>query len=242
MIELIIEKFKNRDIKAKDSFIIKEIDKSTAYDFVKTHHYLKDAKFFSTCCYGLLSLEGELLGLATFSTPQGISTMKGWFGLENQDKSILELSRLCMLPMLNGTNATSYLLGNSMKLLKNHGVRAIITLADASRHIGSIYQNCNFKYYGLTDAKTDFFSDDGKINPRGSTKSTKGVWLPRTRKHRYAYILDNNLKILYNEEARPTVKETIHNNCCDGSNKVYDNRFNEWYTCPRCCGKLEHIE
>lgn len=191
--------------------------------------------------YGLYCNE-DLVGVATYSNPQGISSMKGWFGLENQNQDVVELSRLCMLPILNGTNATSYLLGNSMKMLKFHSIKAVITLADSSRHIGSIYQNCNFKYYGLTDAKTDFFTEDGRLNPRGSTKDIRGVWLPRTRKHRYCYLLDKFLKVLYEEQPRPTVKETLKYDCCDGTKKVYDKRFNVWYTCPKCCEKIEIIE
>lgn len=244
MEQIVINNFKDRKIKAKEIFTIKEIAKNEAYDFVKQYHYLKDAKFFCVYAYGLFC-EEELVGCATYSNPQGISALKGWFGVNNQDQSILELSRLCMLPNLNGTNATSYLLGNSMKRLKEHNIKAVITLADSNRHIGSIYQVCNFKYYGLTDAKTDFYTlKDGKLsaNPRGATKELHGVWLPRTRKHRYCYILDKSLKVLYNEQPHPTVKGTIDNECCHGNNLVYDDRFNEWWTCPRCCSEFKKID
>ena len=61
------------------------------------------------------------------------------------------------MPELNGSNASSFLLSNSMRMLKAFGVRAVITLADSSRHVGSVYQNCNFKYYGLTDPKQDMY-------------------------------------------------------------------------------------
>jgi len=149
-----------------------------------------------------------------------------------------------MLPILNGTNATSYLLGNSMKRLKEHNIQAVITLADSNRHIGSIYQVCNFKYYGLTNKKTDFctiVNGKLKINPRMATKDKKGVWLPRTQKHRYCYLLDKSLKILYDEQPHPTVKETIKLECCGGTHIVYDYRYDTYYTCPRCTGKLEEI-
>ena len=241
----LVEQFKNRELKAKQIFVIQEISKNDAYDFVKQYHYLGDAKFFSMYSYGLFC-EEELVGCATYSNPQGAVALKGWFGLQNDDQTVLELSRLCMLPCLNGTNATSYLLGNSMKMLKQHNIRAITTLADSFRHIGSIYQVCNFKYYGLTDTKTDFFTNnaDGKMlnNPRMKTKDAHGVWLPRTRKHRYCYILDKDLKPLYKEQPHPTIKGTIANECCYGNELVYDERFNEWWTCPRCCGKLEKID
>jgi len=230
-----IEQFKNREIKAREIFKITEIEKKTAYDFIREYHYLKDAKFISKYCYGLY-IKDILVGVSTFSNPQGISSMKSWFGLDNSNQSALELSRLCMLPKLNGSNATSYLLANSMKLLKQKEVKAVITLADDSRHVGSIYQVCNFKYYGLTDAKSDFFCSNGKVNPRGVTRNLEGVWLPRTRKHRYCFLLDKEMKILLTESKRPAVDMLNDYDCCNGTKIVHDNRFNKKYTCPVCSG------
>jgi hypothetical protein len=204
-----LKSFINREVKAKDIFYIKEVQKSEAYEFVKTYHYLGDAKFFAKFSYALINKKTEkILGVATFSNPQGNVALKGWFGLPNTDQTVLELSRLCILPELNGTNATSYLLGGSIRLLKKEGVRAVITLADDSRHSGSIYQVCNFTYYGLTDKKSDFFRWDGKVNPRGSTKEVQGVWINRTRKHRYAYIIDKTLICNYQEQPKPQKGET----------------------------------
>lgn len=241
----LIEKFKNREVKAKHIFEIREIDKPTAYEFVRLYHYLKDAKFFCVYAYGLFCNK-ELVGCATYSNPQGVCSMNGWFNLPNSDQTILELSRLCMLPNLNGTNATSFLLGNSMKRLKEHDIKAVITLADSSRHIGSIYQVCNFKYYGLSDPKTDLFTMvNGKLkkNPRNVvSKDCHGVWLPRTRKHRYCFMLSTDIKPLYEEQPHPTQKYTIKSDCCYDNSIVYDYRYNEWWTCPHCTEKLEKID
>lgn len=258
-----IEDFKNRKIKAKQIFYIKEIDKNTSYNFVKKYHYLGEAKFFCCKAYGLFLIKNnELVGVATYSLPQGIATLKGWFSLGNDTKNIFELSRLCLLPALNGTNATSYLLSNSINELKKKNneicrnfkkenkimrdedweCRAIITLACSERHVGSIYQICNFKYYGLTKKASDFYREDGKINPRGKSGSFKGVYLPRARKHRYAYILDETLKIDYKEEEKPKISETLKLECCNGSKKVYDPRYDKWYTCPRCLGTLKVLK
>lgn len=237
-----IDKFKNRELKAKQIFDIRQIDKPLALEFIKEFHYLGEAKFFAVYCYGLFLKDTNcIVGAATFSNPQGIVAMKSWFGLDNQDQSVLELSRLCITPSLNGSNATSYLLGNSCKLLSKLGIRAVTTLADRSRHVGSIYQVCNFKYYGLSEYKTDFYCIDGRVNPRGQTKELKGVWLPRTQKHRYALILDNKLVCNYTEQAYPSKDETETSHCCDSTNVVFDKRFGEEYTCPKCTGKLEKI-
>lgn len=241
LLDVDIEKFKNREAKAKDVFYIEEIDKPEAYEFVRKYHYLGDAKFFAMYCYGLFNkTTHSLLGVATYSLPQGTESLKGWFGLDNDTKDIMELSRLCMLPSLNGTNATSYLLGNSMKKLKDYKIRAVITLATSDRHAGSIYQVCNFKYYGLTEPAKDFYEyPSGAKNKRGTITDKQGVWVPRTRKHRYAYVLDPTLKVLYDEQPRPT-KGTYEYKCCDGG-VVYDNRYGVWYTCPVCSGKFEIV-
>jgi hypothetical protein len=237
-----IRKFINREIKASSIFVIKQIDKKIAYDFVRTYHYLGDAKFFAKFSFGLYHKEtNELLGVTAFTNPQGNVALKGWFGLENSDQSVMELSRLCVKPYLNGTNATSFLLGTSIKLLKKLEVRAVITLADDSRHNGSIYQVCNFKYYGLSDKKSDFFSSDGRVNPRGSTKDVQGVWLPRTQKHRYAYIIDDTLKCLYQETSYPKKTDTKEYDCCGGAKTVYDKRFNIKYSCPKCTDSISIV-
>lgn len=238
--------FKNREIKAKQIFSIREVDKHTCFEFVRKYHYLAEAKFFCVHGYGLYYRDEynteEMVGCATFSNPQGTVALKGWFGLKNDCNYVLELSRLCLLPCLNGTNATSFLLGNSMKMLKAHGIKAVITLADSSRHVGSIYQVCNFKYYGLTDKKSDFYTVDGMKNFRGNTNGRHGVWVERPRKHRYCYLLDKSLKVNYEEQTPPSVNEKYPLNCCGGTHKVYDARFGEWYSCPVCCGCIKLLK
>ena len=224
----------------KKGFYLKLIEKNVAYEFIKTYHYLGDARFFSKHSYGLYTKEGdELVGVTAFSNPQGNVALKGWFGLPNTDQTVVELSRLCVLPELNGTNATSFLLSTSIRLLKKEGIRAVITLADDSRHTGSIYQVCNFTYYGLTNKKSDFFRYDGKVNPRGATKEVEGVWINRTRKHRYAYILDKTLICLYTEDIRPQKDDTSVYDCCGGEEQIYDKRFGKWYSCPKCTEMVE---
>ena len=233
-------RFKNQEIKAKSIFGLSKISKNTAYNFVRQYHYLGNAKFFCNKAYGLFHLpDNRLVGCATFSVPQGNVALKGWFSLGNEVKDILELSRLCVLPVLNGTNATSFLLSGSIRKMKaDKTCRAVITLASSDRHVGSIYQVCNFKYFGMTDAKNDFYRADGAVNPRAKTKDAHGVWLPRSRKHRYAYILDSKLKCNYIEQPKPKTTDMTETQCCQGTGFVFDKRFGEMYTCPRCTGEI----
>ena len=239
--------FKARQISAKSIFTIREVEKNTCYEFVRRYHYLANAKFFCVYGYAMYYRDEfggeEMVGCATFSNPQGTTALKGWFNMSNDCQEVLELSRLCLLPCLNKTNATSFLLGNSMRMMgKAHGIRAVITLADSSRHVGSIYQVCNFKYYGLTDHKSDFYSIDGYKNPRGQTNNKHGVWVERPRKHRYCYLLDKKLKVLYKEQKAPSIDAKFTPNCCNGTHKIFDSRFKEWYSCPICCGYIKLLK
>lgn len=240
----LIEQFKKREVRAKEIFTLEIIDYKKAFEFVSSYHYLGSVRFLSVYSFGLF-INKNLVGVASFGIPQGNVTLKGWFGLDNSNKDILELTRLCLIPDLNGSNATSYLLSNSIKKLKRKNIRAVITYADSIRHVGSIYQICNFKYYGITDKKCDFFRYDNeesfKKGARGKTKTQEGVWLNRTQKHRYAYIIDNSLKCLYPEQRKPLITDTLEYICCSGTNKVLDKRFNQLYTCPICTGKLLKI-
>ena len=237
----VIEDFKERKVKAREIFKIREIDKATAYDFVRRYHYLADAKFFAKYSYGLY-YGFELVGCATYSAPQGSDSLKGWFGLPNSDQTVVELTRLCMLPALNHTNATSFLLGGSIRMIKRYGIRAVITLATSDRHVGSIYQVCNFKYYGLTTPKFDFWSYDTQGKPRGKVKDIQGVWVAKPQKHRYAYIIDKKLKCNYAEQKRPAVDMNVAYSCCNGTGIVHDNRYNVDYTCPICTGHLYRVD
>lgn len=197
--------------KYRDIFDINLIDKNDAYKFVRKYHYLGDARFFNEYSFGLF-YKGNIVGVSSFAQPQGYYTTKGWFGnfFCGKEYEVMELQRLAMLPILNGTNATSYLLSNSMKKLKPYGIKVVITLADSCRHVGSIYQVCNFRYFGLTDKKTDFYVEKtGKKVGHGKTKGIRGVYIPRNRKHRYAFLLDKRVPIKYQEEPYPKKKDLL---------------------------------
>ena len=86
-------------------------------------------------------------------------------------------------------------------------MRAIISYADSDLHNGGLYAAVNFKYYGLTAPKKDFFvkQPDGtfKKQSRGVTKGVEGEWRPRSRKHRYLITYDKTLHTKWQEEKYP---------------------------------------
>jgi hypothetical protein len=199
----------------KSEYFIDKVGKKEVKELLYTYHYLKDESkdFKSGYNYSLyrksftdiLNLGGSL-GVCIFSTLPVPEIAVGAFGLErNQQKGIYELSRLCIHPDIQKEeyNITSWFLSRCIRRFKKDAnVSAILSYADSTRHNGIIYRACNFKYYGLTDPKKDFYYADGTKHSRGSVKGVEGEWRQRSRKHRYLMIFDKELekKLTWKEE------------------------------------------
>jgi hypothetical protein len=199
----------------KSEYFIDKVGKKEVKELLYTHHYLKDESkdFKSGYNYSLyrksftdiLNLGGSL-GVCIFSTLPVPEIAVGAFGLErNQQKGIYELSRLCIHPDIQKEeyNITSWFLSRCIRRFKKDAnVSAILSYADSTRHNGIIYRACNFKYYGLTDPKKDFYYADGTKHSRGSVKGVEGEWKDRSRKHRYLMVFDKELekKLTWKEE------------------------------------------
>ena len=191
----------------KSDFYIDKVCKEEIKNLLYTHHYLKDESkdFKSGFNYGLFKSTfecplnlGGCLGACIFSSLPVPEIAVGAFGLErNQQKGIYELSRLCIHPDIQKEeyNITSWFLSRCIRRFKKDAnVSAILSYADSTRHNGTIYRACNFKYYGLTDPKKDFYYADGTKHSRGSVKGVEGEWRERSRKHRYLMIFDKELE------------------------------------------------
>ena len=198
----------------KSDFYIDRVGKKELEPLLLTYHYLKDESksYKSGFNYGLFRSTfecplniGGCLGACIFTTLPVPEIAVGAFGLErNQQKGIYELSRLCIHPDIQKEeyNITSWFVSRCIRRFKKDAnVSAILSYADSTRHNGVIYRACNFKYYGLTDPKKDFYYADGTKHSRGSVKGKEGEWKDRTRKHRYLMIFDKEL------ETRLTWKE-----------------------------------
>lgn len=191
----------------KSDFYIDKVCKEEIKNLLHTHHYLKDESkdFKSGFNYGLFKSTfecplnlGGCLGACIFSSLPVPEIAVGAFGLErNQQKGIYELSRLCIHPDIQKEeyNITSWFLSRCIRRFKKDAnVSAILSYADSTRHNGIIYRACNFKYYGLTDPKKDFYYADGTKHSRGSVKGVEGEWKDRSRKHRYLMVFDKELE------------------------------------------------
>ncbi len=151
----------------------------------------------------------KLIGVAIFHGLSVPETAKGCFGLERTEQGgIFELGRLALNPDYYMKNLTSWFLSRVIKKLRaDTYVRAILSYADSEFHVGYIYQAVNFKYYGLTAYKKDFWilQDDGTYikHQRGKLKNLVGEYRPRSRKHRYLMIFDKKLKCKWQVEPYP---------------------------------------
>lgn len=205
-------------------YSIKLIKKNEADEILKKFHYLSKQgySFRSGFNYGLF-IEDNLIGVAIFHTLSVPETAKGCFGLNrNEQKGLYELGRLALDPTEYEPNLTSWFLSRAIKMFrKETEVRAILSYADSEFHNGYIYQATNFKYYGLTDKKKDFWilQEDGtyKKHQRGKIKGLEGEWRERSRKHRYLLIYDKDLECRWKEEPYPK----------NNNNSDYNNRRNK---------------
>ena len=195
----------------KSEYFIDKVGKQEIKELLYTYHYLKDESkdFKSGYNYSLyrksftdiLNIGGSV-GACIFTGLPVPEIAVGAFGLQrHEQEGIYELSRLCIHPDVQKEeyNITSWFVSRCIRRFrKDANVSAILSYADASKHTGIIYRACNFKYYGMTDPKTDFWIEqpDGSYikHSRGTIKGLKGEWRERTRKHRYMIIFDKNLE------------------------------------------------
>jgi hypothetical protein len=190
----------------KQDFNIQRITKEQSKEILLQFHYLKDISkgFKSGYNYGLFK-DNLLLGVIIFTGFPVPELVKGMFGLErNEQKGMFELSRLCIHPDIQSIehNITSWFVSNCIKIFrKETDVKCILSYADNDIHKGTIYKACNFKYYGLSTVKKDFWieQNDGNFikHSRGKTKGIKGEWRNRSQKHRYVLVYDKSLKMLW---------------------------------------------
>jgi len=164
-------------------FYIKQIPKSLAKHVYAKWHYLGKQDFVATHNFGAF-YGGECLGAISFGPPPTWQVVFSLFGHKDQE-GIFDIKRLAMKDECP-KNSESRLIGVAIKLLRKETyVKAIITFADTAQgHVGTIYKATNFKYMGLGPQKSDFFIN-GKQMQRGKSKGKEGVWVPRSRKHRF---------------------------------------------------------
>jgi len=193
---------------SKHEYSIKKVSKAECAAILLKHHYLKDISkgFKSGFNYGLVK-DGVCVGVVIFTGFPVPELAKGMLGLARNDQDgLFELSRLCLLPEVQQQehNLASWFVSRAIRALrKETAARVVLSYADADFHQGTVYSACNFNYYGMTQAKKDFWiaQQDGSFvkHSRGPVKGLRGEWRERSRKHRFALVFDKKLSVLWNQ-------------------------------------------
>ena len=191
------------------------IPKNLLEGLMRKHHYLSkvSAGFKSGFNVGLI-YKGKVVGGCIFTGFPVPELSQSCFGLERDDQDGLwELSRFVLEPEHQESehNLATWFMARSIKKLRaEQPVRAILSYADNDHHSGVIYSASNFRYYGLTDKKKDFFIESQQEDmfsgtqmikhSRGKMKGLEGEWRDRSQKHRFLLVFDKSLSCKWQQE------------------------------------------
>jgi hypothetical protein len=115
-----------------EKYIVKEVSRVDAKDYVLMIHYAK--RWCSISYYYGLFRNNELCGIVTYGTPPSAPLKIGIAG-DCFKNDILELNRLCLLDNLK--NEASILISGSLRLLPKNKI--IVSYADTNQdHIGIV--------------------------------------------------------------------------------------------------------
>ncbi len=156
-----------------DEFELRDIKKdrwAEAREFIAKFHYSGGSSRTCVYAHGLFRRgENELLGVALWLPPTKPAARS-----VNRDqwRRVLALSRLCIHPELS-TNAASFLLGRSIRLIKTEGKwLSLVTYADEfMNHKGQIYRATNWTYVGKMKGSPRWEDVEGRQVSVLSTKS-----------------------------------------------------------------------
>lgn len=152
--------------------------------------------------------DGEFIGAVLFGVGAGNSTRGESYGL-NRSHEIAELVRVALKD--GHASPVSRIVSIAIRMLKKQSpkLRMLISFADelGQNHLGTIYQAGNWIYAGVFDGDGGFIIHGKIVHSRtvGSAGWVQSVeWLrkhvdpacrkAKTRKHRYLYPLDDDMR------------------------------------------------
>tara|TARA_R100001530_G_scaffold24304_1_gene19742 strand:- start:170 stop:724 length:555 start_codon:yes stop_codon:yes gene_type:complete len=140
-------------------FIVARITYSECKEFCQHWHYSKTCppgKYY----FGLYNTT-NLIGVMCYGTP-AMRHQKDCYKVD------LELRRLCCIDN-TPKNTESFFIGKTLKILKNIGIKRVLSLADPNYgHQGTIYKASNFKLLGEEQGggSRDIYIDGVKMHSR----------------------------------------------------------------------------
>lgn len=134
---------------------VEPIDKDTARQFVELKHYSRRMSIFWEA-FGLIERD-KIVGVAVYGQP---SPPIQRHAFTERDFRLYELARVVIQTPTR--NAGSYLVGNSLKMLKERPC-AVVSYADMEQnHCGFLYQATNWLYTGATKSHDKLYIVGGK--------------------------------------------------------------------------------
>lgn len=123
-----------------------EVSKDDAREcIIKNHYSHKWSTPFGVHNYGLRSESGELLAVASYGNPMNPKSYKSIANVTQEQ--FIELNRLWADDRL-GKNTETWLMAESHKRLREHGIALVQSFADGRLGVGTIYQAAGFGFYG----------------------------------------------------------------------------------------------
>jgi len=157
-----------------NQYIIKNIEKEIAINFIQKYHYSKIMPKLTKYYLGIFE-ENNLLGVVTLGWgTQPLQTIKKIFDKHDlKSTDYLEIGKMCFRPEYNQSNHGSKFMSSLIKWLKqNTQTMFLYTLADGIMgKVGYVYQASNFRYLG--SFKTSVYMDketNEKIHPRSANQ------------------------------------------------------------------------
>lgn len=160
-------------LRAKD-WMVRPVSLSTARELVTRLHYAKGGSNTATYCHGLFKrgtdfFDEYCLGVAWWLPPTKSAALATY---PERWQGVLSLSRMVIDPSVP-TNACSFLLSRSMKLIDRAAWPCLVTYADEGQgHTGAIYRAANWQYAGLTKPEA-MFTINGRMVSRKAGPKTR---------------------------------------------------------------------
>lgn len=135
-----------------DGYTVVKVSFKAATDFIERHHYARGAARAASYLHGLMSPEGDLVGVAWWMVPIGPAAKKAGELCGEDPRGVTNLSRLAIYPD-QGVGAASWFLSRSMAMIDRDRWPVLLTFADSGQgHGGQIYQATNWIYAGASAA------------------------------------------------------------------------------------------
>lgn len=183
----------------RSDWSVTTLEQAEARALIERWHYAQGCPNTSVARHGLIGQSGEAAGVAMWlpPTPTAARSAARHFDMEDQWRGVLSLTRLVVAPKAP-TNAASFLLGSSMRLVDRARWPILLTYADTSQgHTGAIYRATNWAYLGLVPAGDTWINAKGEQRGRKRGKRNLSVAemteagftrRPALPKHKFAHL------------------------------------------------------